>query len=149
MPVKQPEPSKDHHGADKDRHPTDRDDKLHEHGNLKDQHQPLAGQPQIDQRRPIEYTEMGEPIGRDYDHSPSGDAEQDPNPSVTKTQTEQVRRSIEIQRVGIDNWLADHDERNDGAVHETARGPWWDRAAHEAHEGQGRHEREPREHRRG
>ena len=130
MPVKQPDPPKNHKHDDK-RHD---DDELHERTGAEGHH-PLANQPQIDQHKPIQYTEMGEPIGRDYDHSPSGDAEQDPNPGVTKTQTEQVRRSIEIQRVGIDKWMADHDERNDGALHESARGPWWDRAAREAQEG--------------
>jgi hypothetical protein len=100
MPVKHPDPPPAKHPE----HPE------HLHG--VDKHLPLAGQPQIDQRQPVQYTEMGEPIGRDYDHSPSGDAEQHPNPGVRKTQTEQLERSREIAQMGVANWMAEHDERD-------------------------------------
>ena len=115
-------PSKDHQGADKDRHPTPEGDDLHEEGEYKDQHVPL--------RDPSEGKSPAV-IGQDLQHwEGEGDfqdqASAQPQPPVIGVDgyeiddgerdpgtiaEEQRRRSEEMQEQGVGAWMAARDSR--------------------------------------
>jgi hypothetical protein len=46
-----------------------------------------------------------------FKDNPKYDAEKDPNPDVHLVSQEQLKRSEEIEKVGVDAWMAAHDTR--------------------------------------
>ena len=113
-------PSKDHQGADKDRHPTPQDDDIHEQGEYKDQHVPLRD-PSHGQNPAVIGQDVGAWVGneqQDYaeehvtigvDGEPIEDGERDPGTIAE----EQRRRSEDMQAEGVQTWMAQRDSRSE------------------------------------
>ena len=111
-------PSKDHQGADKDRHPTPEDDNIHEEGEYKDQHVPLRD-PSEGRAPAVIGQDVGAWTGneqQDYaeEHvtvgvrgEPIEDGERDPDTIAE----EQRRRSEDMQAEGVESWMAARDSR--------------------------------------
>jgi hypothetical protein len=114
-------PSKDHQGADKDRHPTPQDDDIHEEGEYKDQHVPLKD-PSEGQAPAVIGQDVGAWNGDFQDQGyaqehvtvgvrgePIEDGERDPDTIAE----EQRRRSEDMQAEGVQTWMAQRDSRSE------------------------------------
>ena len=114
-------PSKDHQGADKDRHPTPQDDDIHEQGEYKDQHVPLRD-PSEGRNPAVIGQDVGAWNGDFQDQGyaqehvtvgvrgePIEDGERDPDTIAE----EQRRRSEDMQAEGVQTWMAQRDSRSE------------------------------------
>ena len=116
-------PSEDQQGANKDRHPTPKDDKSHEQGEFKDQHVPLKDPSEGKSPAVIGHNvATRDARGAREDEGPGGygptigvrglpieDGERDPDTIAE----EQRRRSAEMEQMGMAAWNAAHDELSD------------------------------------
>lgn len=98
-------PSTDRQGAEKDRHPTPRDDEDHEQGEYKDQHVPLRD-PSEGQVPAIVSGSLVDP------NAPAPQQYVDPDPAWTIAD-EQRARSEEIESMGVEAWKDANDSRTE------------------------------------
>ena len=115
-------PSDDQQGANKDRHPTPKDDKSHEQGEFKDQHVPLRDPSEGKSPAVIGYDVARRDARAQENVGPGGygptigvrglpieDGERDPDTIAE----EQRLRSAEMEQMGMAKWNAAHDELSD------------------------------------
>ena len=116
-------PSEDRQGADKDRHPTPKDDNIHEQGEYKDQHVPLRD-PSEGKSPAVIGQDVEAWVGNDQDPGPQehvtigvkgepiADGERDPD-TVAE---EQRMRSEDMQEQGVHAWMAARDSRTEEQI---------------------------------
>jgi hypothetical protein len=114
---KHPKPSEDRQGADKDRHPTPKDDDIHEQGDYKDQHVPLRD-PSEGQNPAVIGQDVAQYSGGDWPEETvvigvAGEQIEDGERDPDTIAEEQRRRSEDMQAEGVETWMAQRDSRTD------------------------------------